>query len=89
MNLAGQGPVVFALAFWVVHEVPDQRRFFEEVADILTPGGRLLFAEPKMHVSASEFQASCDLEKSHFFMGVGRPWILFSRAAVLQKESAI
>ncbi len=28
----------FALAFWMVHEVPDAERFLEEVHDVLKPG---------------------------------------------------
>ncbi len=37
--------VDFALAFWMVHEVPDQKHFLGEIAAILKPGGLLLLAE--------------------------------------------
>jgi ubiquinone/menaquinone biosynthesis C-methylase UbiE len=52
------GTIDFAVALHVVHEVPDQARFFTEIHDALKPGGRLLFREPKGHVSAEAFEAS-------------------------------
>ena len=47
----------FVLAFWMVHEVPDAERFFTEIKVNLAPGGAMLIAEPKMHVSAESFAA--------------------------------
>ena len=41
----------FALAFAMLHEVPDQRRLLGEIHDCLKPGGKLLLAEPPIHVS--------------------------------------
>ncbi|MGD0167975.1 MAG: class I SAM-dependent methyltransferase [Gaiellaceae bacterium] len=46
------GQVEFALAFWVVHELPDIERFFIELYELLKPGGKALLVEPKKHVSA-------------------------------------
>jgi ubiquinone/menaquinone biosynthesis C-methylase UbiE len=43
----------FVLAFWMAHEVSDMRRFFAELQTLLKPDGRLLLAEPKLHVSRS------------------------------------
>lgn len=54
------GRVDFALAFAVVHEVPDPASFFREVRATLKPGARVLFAEPKMHVSATAFARSVE-----------------------------
>ena len=53
-DLAGQ--VDFAIAIYVVHEVPDVRSFFAQVHAMLRPGGKLLIAEPKDHISAAGFQ---------------------------------
>jgi ubiquinone/menaquinone biosynthesis C-methylase UbiE len=46
----------FILAFWMVHEVPNVKKFFEEIVTILKPAGLLLLVEPRFHVSASTFQ---------------------------------
>ena len=40
------GPADFALAFWMVHEVPDRDWFLREVFGILRPDGRFLLVEP-------------------------------------------
>lgn len=52
-DLADQ--VDFALAFWVVHELPDIGRFFAELRQVLKTGGKALLTEPKGHVSSSSF----------------------------------
>lgn len=49
--------VDFALAFWMVHEVPDQERFLTQIAGTLAPGGRLLVVEPRLHVSGRKYEA--------------------------------
>jgi SAM-dependent methyltransferase len=55
------GRVDFAAALHMVHEVPDQERFFREVRDCLKPGGKLLFVEPSHRVSQKEFEISVAL----------------------------
>lgn len=55
-DLAGR--VDLALALLVVHELPDAGRFFAEVAAAVRPGGRVLFVEPRGHVSPAAFEAS-------------------------------
>jgi ubiquinone/menaquinone biosynthesis C-methylase UbiE len=47
----------FILAFYMVHETPDPRRFFEETKSMLVAGGKLLVVEPRMHVSQASFDA--------------------------------
>lgn len=47
----------FILAFYMVHETPDPRYFFEETKTMLKTGGKLLVVEPKMHVSQASFVA--------------------------------
>jgi ubiquinone/menaquinone biosynthesis C-methylase UbiE len=47
--------VDFAAALHVVHEIPNPGTFFDQVRQVLKPGGRLLVVEPKGHVSAKEF----------------------------------
>jgi ubiquinone/menaquinone biosynthesis C-methylase UbiE len=47
--------VDFVLAFAMVHEMPSPETFFREAAAALKPGGRLLLAEPKGHVTPKRF----------------------------------
>lgn len=46
----------FILAFYMVHETPNPRLFFEEIKSMLKTGGKLLVVEPKMHVSRASFE---------------------------------
>jgi ubiquinone/menaquinone biosynthesis C-methylase UbiE len=46
----------FILAYYMVHETPDQNKFFQEVKTLLKNGGRLLVVEPAMHVSKGSFE---------------------------------
>jgi ubiquinone/menaquinone biosynthesis C-methylase UbiE len=85
LNLPGDAHVSFALAFYLVHEVPDQGRLFAELARVLVPGGTLLVVEPAMRVAEQEFLVSCDLATNNGFQVIGRPKILFSRSALLKK----
>lgn len=55
-SIDAPGPVDFALAFAVAHEVPDPRAFFSQIRAVLKPGARLLLVEPGLHVSAEEFK---------------------------------
>jgi len=85
LNLSGQDPAVFALAFYVVHEVPDRERLFRELWNALGQGGTLLVVEPTMHVTREEFQASLALAEIGGFRVIGEPKVLLSRAIVLEK----
>ncbi len=53
--------VDFALAFYMVHEVPNAEAFLKEVASVLKPRGKLLIVEPRMHVSAAAFEGRSPL----------------------------
>jgi 2-polyprenyl-3-methyl-5-hydroxy-6-metoxy-1,4-benzoquinol methylase len=80
------GPVDFSLAFWMVHEVPDAKRFLSQIANALKPGGMLLLAEPKLHVSKSSFQATLDAAKGVGLQLIEQPKIFISNAALLRKS---
>ena len=45
-----------AFAIFVVHEVPDPKRLFREIAALLVPGGLLFLAEPPFIVPGREFR---------------------------------
>jgi ubiquinone/menaquinone biosynthesis C-methylase UbiE len=78
-------PVDFTLAFWMVHEVPDPACFFKEVAAILKPAAKLLYAEPVFHVSAEKYGEFLALAEDTGLRIIGSPAIRFSRAALLVK----
>ena len=79
------GTVDFALAFAMVHEVPDQQRFLGEIYAALKPEGRLLLSEPRVHVSKRAFEATLDRAQIAGFTVAERPKIRWSLSAVLQK----
>ena len=85
LNLRGQNPAHFALAFYVVHEVPEKARFFRETYDALLPSGKLLVVEPKMHVTREEFHASARLAQNAGFRVFGERKVLLSRAMLLER----
>ncbi len=75
----------FALAFAVVHEVPDVGAFFRELAHALKPGGTLLFAEPKGHVKPEAFEEEIRAAERSGFAVIERPAIKTSVAALLRR----
>jgi ubiquinone/menaquinone biosynthesis C-methylase UbiE len=78
--------VDFALAFAVVHEVPDSKSFFSQVYPVLKPDTKFLIAEPKGHVSEPAFSKTIDIAKSVGFVELDRPSICRSRTILLQKK---
>lgn len=77
------GMIGFVLAFALVHELTDARRFFVETARALAPGGSLLLAEPSGHVREEEFEKTLDSAATAGFRVSQRPVIRSSRAALL------
>ena len=75
----------FAVALFMVHEVPNSRAFFEEIFKLLKPGGRFFFAEPKIHVSRGDFEYDVQEAVTLGFKIYGRPAISIGRAVVLVK----
>ena len=75
--------VDFVLAFWMVHEVRNQENFFEELAAILKPNGRILIIEPKIHVSKKAFNAMIYNIKKRGFTIIEGPKVFFSRANII------
>jgi ubiquinone/menaquinone biosynthesis C-methylase UbiE len=87
--LGVSGPVDFALAFYMVHEVPDVERFIREVAGIVKPKGRFLLVEPKFHVSGANFAQTVEIARAVGFALVTEPRIVLSRAALLQRNDSL
>ncbi len=58
-----RGTIDFALAFAVVHEVPDQRKFLGEIRASLRNGATLLISEPEGHVTPNDFDVTVSTAK--------------------------
>jgi ubiquinone/menaquinone biosynthesis C-methylase UbiE len=76
--------VDFILAFWMVHEVKNKKSFFSELHSKLAPGGKILTAEPKMHVSSEAFQKTLEIALSTGLRLCGQPAIRFSLSALFE-----
>jgi len=77
--------VDFALAFYMLHEVPDQEPFLRELRSIVKTGGRMLLVEPKLfHVSRKAFAKTVGLAERAGFQVVERPKLLLSWAALFK-----
>jgi ubiquinone/menaquinone biosynthesis C-methylase UbiE len=81
------GPFDFALAFWMLHEVPDQGSVLRQVRVALKPGGRLMLVEPWGHVGQAAFDQSVRLAEGAGFAKVGDPRVFYSRAVLMVGRS--
>lgn len=77
-----EGPVDFALAFWMLHETPAAESFCRQIAGALAPGGRFLVAEPAFHVDAAAFEAELAAAERAGLRVIERPRVRVSRAAL-------
>ena len=75
--------VDFALAFWMVHEVPDRQAFLSEVYGLLKPGTRLFIVEPKLHEIESSFKETLRIAAAAGFTTLGERKVALSRAMLL------
>lgn len=86
-DLAGR--IDFALAFAVVHEVPDPAMLLAQIRQALKPGGRLLIAEPTGHVKDGPFEATVRLAVQAGLAEIERPRIPRSHAVLLRPETGV
>lgn len=77
--------VDFALAFAVVHEVPDQAQLFEQIHRSLKRGSLLLLSEPKGHVTEDEFRKTVESARSKGFT-VESPLSIKRNLSILLKK---
>jgi len=75
----------FALAFAVVHEIPDRKNLFREIYASLRQGGVLLVSEPKEHVSEEVFEEFLSIAQRAGFVVSETPKIRGSRSVVMRK----
>jgi ubiquinone/menaquinone biosynthesis C-methylase UbiE len=78
--------VDFVLAFYMIHEVPNQELLFEELKSILKPDGKIYIIEPKFHVSKKSFEDMIHTITNMGFFIIDRPKVYFSRTVLLEKK---
>jgi ubiquinone/menaquinone biosynthesis C-methylase UbiE len=86
VSLGEHPPIDFVLACYVAHEVPDRGSFFSQIGSFLKPGGKLLLAEPKLHVSKSEFTAIVADAVASGLVHVGESAVKIGRNAEFHKQ---
>ena len=80
------GKIEAAFAIFVVHEVPDPRRLFREIAALLKPGGQLFISEPPFVVPGREFRDTLSRAEEAGLMLVKTSFFFVNRAALLKKQ---
>jgi ubiquinone/menaquinone biosynthesis C-methylase UbiE len=78
--------VDFILAFWMVHEVSDQQRFFSELYSLLKNNGKFLMVEPKIHVKHQQFADTVQMAQKTGFRLAANPSISLSMSALFTKS---
>jgi cyclopropane fatty-acyl-phospholipid synthase-like methyltransferase len=84
-DMHATGPVDFALAFWMAHEVADVRKFLGQVHAALKPSGSVLLVEPRIHVTERVFQNIIAQARDAGFSVGEAPFVSISRSAILRK----
>jgi 2-polyprenyl-3-methyl-5-hydroxy-6-metoxy-1,4-benzoquinol methylase len=82
IGLDAAGTVDFALAFAMVHEVPDTPVFLAQVAELLKRGGKFFVAEPRLHVPDRAFDAMVAMACPLGLAPVEEPRVCCCRAVV-------
>ena len=77
--------VDFVLAFYMLHEIPNQEEFFNEIRSTLKPNGQFFIVGPPFHVSKSAFEETIRKARDAGFISVERPKIFLNKTVLLQK----
>jgi SAM-dependent methyltransferase len=77
------GKIDFALAFALIHEVPDQNRLFSEICDTLRHDGKFLLVEPSGHVSKNDFEKTVSAAQRAGFEALSEVKVRRSHAVLL------
>ncbi len=72
----------FALAFWMVHEVPDRGHLLEQIRSALKSGALFLMVEPSIHVKKETYEETVRAAQRVGFILRSTPPIFLSRSAL-------
>lgn len=84
-SLGLDGKADFALAFWMVHETPDEQRLIAEIYRLLKPNGQFLLIEPKIHVTRENFNRMMRMATELGFRLKEYPPIRLSQSALFTR----
>ena len=84
-RIGWDGAADFVLAFYMLHELPDQQSFFQEISTLLKPGGRMLIVEPPLHVSKDAFDTTLQNARNAGLSPLATPRVWLSKTALLAK----
>lgn len=76
----------FLLLFAVVHEADNQAELFKSLSALLKPGGKVLFAEPRGHVSLTSYTVSLKQAENAGLSIIKELEIANSHSSLLQKS---
>ena len=76
----------FVLAFYVVHEIPNQMDFFKELESLLHLFGKVLVVEPPFYVSKSAFMETIRAAQEVGFKPEKEPKVIPSKTVILKKN---
>ncbi len=88
-NLLYNVKAQFALAFWMLHEVPQVKKTICQINKMLSSGGLLLVVEPLLHVSRKTYLHNENIILQSGFSVLDRPDIALSRATLFKKRSLL
>ena len=77
--------VDFVLAFYMIHEVANQEKLFDEIKTILSRDGLFLIIEPKFHVSKDSFNSMVMKIMEKGFETQKSSKVFFSRTVLFKK----
>lgn len=80
--------VDFVLAFWMVHEVPDQEAMLAQIRASLKRGGLFLLVEPKGHVTKRAWSRTLGMAERAGFHRDAEPHVRASRAVLLTTRAS-
>jgi ubiquinone/menaquinone biosynthesis C-methylase UbiE len=76
----------FVMAFWMVHEVPNQRAFLTEIFGFLKPEGLFLLVEPILHVRKNSFLRTIQTANEVGFIVKDMPKIRLSHSVLFKRN---